>query len=140
MHGSAYRPPRVAVCGGTIHGVPLADLALNSGDFMSRRTNRITAVAAGLLLSVGAVSSVSAAPSAGLYGCGASKTSSTSGHSYCSSGGTSGEQRVLLYCHEYWDPSDIYFVYGPWVVAKNWSAASCHAGDTADQASYVTSP
>lgn len=70
----------------------------------------------------------------------ASKTSSTSGHSYCSSGGTSGEQRVLLYCHEYWDPSDIYFVYGPWVVAKNWSAASCHAGDTADQASYVTSP
>lgn len=110
---------------------------------MARRLNRVVVGLAGVLCSVGAVSSVSAAPAdtarTGLYGCGASKIASIGGHSYCASGGTSGEQRVVLYCARYWDPADIYIVYGPWVAAKNWSTAYCNDGDDAEQASYQTS-
>lgn len=79
----------------------------------------------------------------GLSGCGASRTGPYSqngqsyfsgGHSYCSSGGTSGIQRVRVYCLKKTSPGTQKIVYGNWQVAGYWSEATCPIGYAADQA------
>lgn len=87
------------------------------------------------------------APSA-LSGCDAYRTGPYSsgggvrfhgGHSYCASGGTSGEQRVKVWCAYVRDASRQFIAYGPWQVAGSWSEASCGTNWYADQAQYQTS-
>lgn len=61
------------------------------------------------------------------------------GHSYCATGGTSGEQRVKLYCSWVRDANFTVIVYGRWQVAGSWSEATCAKNFYADQAQYETS-
>lgn len=80
----------------------------------------------------------------GLSGCTASRTNLYSdgrfhgGHSYCSSGGTAGEQRVVVYCTSNENGSDVVLYYGDWTIAKQWSEVLCPSGRYADQAQYET--
>lgn len=94
-----------------------------------------------MILTVLSASSATASTqvATGLSSCGASVYSATQGHSYCASGGTSGEQRVRLYCHYYSNAANWTITYGPWVVAGQWSEAKCPSLYVADQAQFVLS-
>ncbi len=96
---------------------------------------RISVVFA-LLLTLSIPGANALASTQSLSGCAAHLTSNKSGHSYCTYGGTSGLQRVKLWCYNPYNPGDQFVARGAWQVAGAWSEASCPGDYLADQAQY----
>lgn len=109
---------------------------------LSTATGTAVLVGAALIASSGSAAAstptpnvVSASPSA-LSGCFGQLISYSAGRSRCNSGGTSGEQRVIVRC---FGSHGLYNAVGKWTVANQYSVAACVSGDEAYLADYETS-
>lgn len=112
---------------------------------MRKLVAALATITAALVLSVPMPASAAPVRPASLSGCAASLINANNatrhgGHSYCSSGQTSGIQRVKVYCFGFNGPGSNYdyIVYGSWTVAKQWSTAWCGGDDEALQAQFQT--